>query len=522
MTRGALGMTRGADEPMDAESRCRILSRMGNGLLSKPVDLKFLRKVTAERVSFAFLALWCLLPAAMVGVCLWLGISQGYAFDAETTPYGPVYYQLFPLYRRAFLVLGSLTIAFALSQVAMCWKSIASIESVKAHPWFYLLAALLVWAVASTLLSDNPWLQFAGTQYRCDGLYSYFIYGSVLVCALRLHGERLRMCVLRLFVGVADALCIVMICQALHVPVIWQCFEAPYAVVFNNLNHFGYILCMASLCAMGLYLHDGTGKWGLAHIASFGLLVFTLLANDTFGCYLAVLVGMGAVGLFYVKSGHAWGTRLAMPLAVFAALSLVNLCGLMAPLNPHGLGASIFQLGTDVSAINDGSPEAGRAGSGRFKLWVAALQMIPERPIFGYGPEGLIGAYQARMNLDRPHNEIIQYAVFLGIPGLLLYLSALLSLAVQQWKRLKSLGSITLVAMGIVVGYVVSSLFGNTMFNTSPYFWMMLGFAAQGHNSAERLFTPQSVTRHGVVEKAVAIAVLVVCALAVMLLGIAL
>ena len=61
---------------------------------------------------------------------------------------------------------------------------------------------------------------------------------------------------------------------------------------------------------------------------------------------------------------------------------------------------------------------------------------------------------------------------------MLLYLSALVSLAAKQLRKLKELSPTTVMAMVVVIGYFASSLFGNTMFNTSLYFWMMLGFAA--------------------------------------------
>ena len=111
-------------------------------------------------------------------------------------------------------------------------------------------------------------------------------------------------------------------------------------------------------------------------------------------------------------------------------------------------------------------------------LWIEALKMIPYRPVFGYGPEGLMQDYAILVGTDRPHCELIQYAVFLGIPALNLYLSALVSLFICQWNNLKELSAMTIVAAGVVVGYLASSLVGNTMFNTAPYFWMMLGFAS--------------------------------------------
>ena len=104
--------------------------------------------------------------------------------------------------------------------------------------------------------------------------------------------------------------------------------------------------------------------------------------------------------------------------------------------------------------------------------------MIPKRPVFGYGPEMLDEELAEVMWVDRPDNELIQYGIFLGIPGLAFYLISLIWLFVNQWKKINDLDTITIVAAGCVIGYLISSLFGNSMFYTTPYFFMILAFSS--------------------------------------------
>jgi len=82
------------------------------------------------------------------------------------------------------------------------------------------------------------------------------------------------------------------------------------------------------------------------------------------------------------------------------------------------------------------------------------------------------------MWIDRPDNEFIQYAVFLGIPGLAFYLLALISMFIKQWLQMKKLDVTTIVSAGCVVAYLVSSMFGNSMFYTTPYLFMFLALAS--------------------------------------------
>lgn len=71
--------------------------------------------------------------------------------------------------------------------------------------------------------------------------------------------------------------------------------------------------------------------------------------------------------------------------------------------------------------------------------------MILQRPIFGYGPEQLDEELSEIMWVDRPGNEFIQHAVFLGIPGLLFYLAALITLFIRQWIHMRKLDNIILI-----------------------------------------------------------------------------
>ena len=452
---------------------------MEQGLLSQQIDFDFLRGVKAERIAFGLLSTWCIMPLFVALVAFVCGMTDGTTINTPDVPDDINYFLTIRVFRRSFLVLGSITIIFAATQLVSCWKTLISKDFIKKHPWILLLALLLLWAAISTSLSDNPIPQFVGSSIRCDGLFSYFIYAAIFCCALRIQNNSYKKWLFRLFVGVVDVLSIIMICQAAKVYPFYQVFEAPYAAVFNQFNHFGYMLCMSSLCAVGLFLYDDAKRFGVAHIASFAFLVLTLLLNDTFGCYLAVFVGVCVTILLWIRSGRKAEARIFIPMGIFIILSLISFFGLLAPLQQGGgVAKNFFQLGFDLNAIGAGDDAAKVAGTGRMTLWIEALKMIPYRPVFGYGPEGLMQDYAILVGTDRPHCELIQYAVFLGIPALILYLSAIISLFICQWNNLKELSTMTIVAAGVVVGYLASSLVGNTMFNTAPYFWMMLGFAS--------------------------------------------
>ena len=102
------------------------------------------------------------------------------------------------------------------------------------------------------------------------------------------------------------------------------------------------------------------------------------------------------------------------------------------------------------------------------------VEWIRWRPIFGFGPEGLVRRHALSGN-RLPHNAYLQITAFTGFPGLFFYLSALITLAVHHWRKIKALDTMVLIASGTAFAYLVSQTFGVPVFNTEPYFWLFLG-----------------------------------------------
>ena len=157
----------------------------------------------------------------------------------------------------------------------------------------------------------------------------------------------------------------------------------------------------------------------------------------------------------------------------------------------NGMSVNFRQFGTDLWSVAIQSENAGRAGTGRYRLWTDTVKRIGQRPVFGFGPEGFYGE-NAIHNNDSPHNEYLQMAGFLGIPGLVLYLAALFTLAIHHWKHIRELDPLVVAVSGVTVVYLFSACFGNPVFNTAPYFWMFLGLTtAVGESAPSLLQVPE-------------------------------
>ena len=433
-----------------------------------------------EGIAYRLLQLWCLLPAVISVVYIVMGALGKFPTAEQLASAGISvgynnYIAALRAYQTLYFILGAVTLLNALVSLLFCRRHVFSLSSVRQRPWLYLFALLLLWATASAFLSGYFYHAFVGGSYVRDGLASYFIYASVFLCALTIRREDYRRGLMRCFSAVIVYLALIMIIQeSFDIPFINYVFSSRRAAVFNQLNHFGYMLCMALVCLLGLFLYDreaGTRLRAL-YLAGAAFLAYALIVNDTFGAILAAIFAAAAVLILYVRSGRKLNLR-TLGIVLGIALALLVCAALLFP----GLLHNFAQLKTDIIKIVTGAEDAGTAGTGRFLLWKETLQRIAQKPVFGYGPEGFVGRF-AITDDKRPHNEYLQVAAYLGIPALLLYLAAILTLAVRQLRRVRQLEPMVLAAGGMAIAYLISAFVGNPVYNTAPYLWLFLGLAA--------------------------------------------
>lgn len=445
----------------------------------KDVEINLNNNSLRERLATGVGVLWCLSPVFMTVYCLIMGVLGKFTTVEEASVQLGMTVTSFnnlnalAAYQAAFYVIGCIALLLAVLCIVKCRKTVFSVEAARHSPWLAVFAVLFVWSVVCTLVSDSPWLQFLGGSYMRDGLSSYFMYAAFFLCASMIKDDKEKTKLLTLFTGVVSYLCIIMFLQESGIPFFKYCFPAKRAAVFNNLNHFGYVLCMSLSAITGLYLYSDSSR-GIKRLllAEFTFQIVTLLYNDTFGAYVAVLFTLPLIYIFCARSGRKITAESLAPVSIFAIVSAVNGSGVIPGFS--ALNANLRQFSLDIFGIASNSPRSGEAGSNRMQLWRDTIERIKQRPVFGFGPEGFYGDNEISGGLS-PHNEYLQIAGYLGIPGLILYLTVLLSIFVHHWKKIKQLSPMTLAVSGAVVAYLISACFGNPVFNTYPFFWMFLG-----------------------------------------------
>lgn len=429
------------------------------------------KNINLDKITYYLISAWIALPLLVLFYQLIQILNGNYPTKEQILFWGyeegkVLYRYTATTYIALFRIIGIVAIIYSLYLIYKKRDYFFKSNS----KWIYILLALLVWSFICALKSDDLYLSFIGDYSLCDGYTSYLIYASMFILAYSIENEDLRIKLIYNFIYVISFLAVLVLIQNPHKIDFLDYLMPTYkSAIFNHYNHFAYLLCMAIVASFGLFLYDNNK---ITCLITYLICYITLLINNTFGSWLAVIFTMPIMFIIYTKLNqkivkYIW--NFVLFLGVLLILSFI----LSKPLR-----TKIFNLSGDVTSITSANEEQILAlGTGRMRLWKDTLQKIKERPIFGFGPLGLFGENAITLE-DSPHNEFLQICAFLGIPGLIMYVSTLISLFKNRLSIITKLPKSVLICMVVVMTYLVSSLFGNPVYNTYPYFWMFMGLAS--------------------------------------------
>ena len=325
----------------------------------------------------------------------------------------------------------------------------------------------LICIAVSTCINGFSREALLGVPYRYIGIFdilTFFL--AYMFCSSSISGERMRRAILTAFTTVSDMIAAVFLIDKFMPFVHAFRNKNEPAAIFYHGNHYGYFLVIAVIISVGLCL-SGKKHYQLFGILSFVLNMASLICNRSTGCLLAAgsVLLAGAVALFIKDRQKRKG--IAMFAAVLAALGFIAL-----KTEPRLVEDIMMDIHDAADIISGGGDVL--HGHGRWGLWQQTLQMIQERPVFGYGCEGISTVLQETNVAANPHNEVMTYAAFFGIPASALYVAGV---AVTLVRGLRSNDHDSVTAACAASGYFISSLFGVSMFYTTPFFFVLLGLS---------------------------------------------
>ena len=296
-----------------------------------------------------------------------------------------------------------------------------------------LLGALVaVLAVAAALASPRPEVAFDAT--RAALLYAVLPLIGASAAAADARGRTL----LAAFLGssLVNALASILQAsgQASFYAVEARSGRQDTGALLGNEGHLAITLALASIVALALVLEGGRPRLRLAGGLALGLCGSALLVNRSLTAVSAAVAGAAMLAALKYRR------RALVPLGLVAATAVMAV-SLVPPIRERA--------GAVWSDARRG--EWDRLLTYRLGPWAAALEMIRERPVLGFGPgtfeaefvpHRLAAEVRYRTRFLNPtssssygeaHSDYLQLGAEMGVPALL---AALLALAALLWKTL--------------------------------------------------------------------------------------
>ncbi len=346
---------------------------------------------------------------------------------------------------------------------------------------------------------------FKGTDFRPDGLRMYTCFLVIYVFASMIKKREFKKALLIINIVGFLAVSLVMLQQYYGIigstgvkdagkfgrslSRIYEDFGVRYGHFykgntgcFYNQNHVAYYATVGAMLISGMFLFaEKPFKkiiWGILAVYSY----YIITINNTFGCYLATIIALIlTAGIIIAKDKERNIKKIinAVTPAVLFLLVTLSFSVFSPDANPVKSNFNVFTKDvTNIASSEDVSDET-EAGSGRMGMWLATVDMIGEKPLFGWGADNLKAEYVEREeDLDRAHNEPLEIAVANGIPASVLYYVAI-AIALILFIRNKAWFSepTRLIPFMAALGYLISSMVGVFLFYTAGYFFMMFALA---------------------------------------------
>lgn len=324
--------------------------------------------------------------------------------------------------------------------------------------------------VISTCINGLTQDVLFGISYRYVGIFDLAVFfSSYMYCSSRISAASHKRLVMLAFTVISDIVAAAFIInEMIGCIAAFQGRMEPGGMFFHG-NHYGYYLVMAVVVSISFVIFE-SGSGMVLGLFSLIINLIALIICRSMGAVLACAAA-AAVMLIWVliKESAAEKKRAKLLVLIFAAAAI-------AALTMGGRFRNDLVRVFDESAeIASGSNNV-YAGNGRWGLWQFTLIYISEKPLFGFGCEGITERLFELTKIPNPHNELLTYAAWFGVPAAVMYAFGTV-LRLARSLKADAADRTEATAAFAALGYFISSLFGVAMFYTAPLFFIMMGLS---------------------------------------------
>lgn len=339
-----------------------------------------------------------------------------------------------------------------------------------------LITTLLIISYLSSILCKNPKLAFLGERYRKEGLIIYIMYIVFLLLSSTLKNKKY---IKYLFTSIIISGLIITILPFFEKNFTYNHFSN----IFHQFNHYGYYLMINTMLTAFMIIDSKIIYKKILYSLIYIFFLYLLIRNNTFGCFLAISISFILLFIYSITKKYE-RKNIIIIILIFIITSFctsffdIKIGENINHKNTKGIVSDNFlTFSKDIkNIINKDEKGLEKAGTGRGLLWKEAINYSLKHPLLGGGMEHLRNYYHKKgiTYNDRPHNIILQISSFIGIPGAIIYIIFILYIAISNLKSLDH-ETIHIMTYFTAMCYFISSLFGNSMYYTSPYFMILLG-----------------------------------------------
>jgi len=363
---------------------------------------------------------------------------------------------------------------------------------VRRPQWKITLAEIPLWlfvfaALVSSWVSVDPRVTFFGAPTRYEGLLAIFAYCALYFAGVHVFGSEREFRSLATGAGGIAVLTIGYGLTRLFLPPLFRNeviikelyntlgYQRAFSTLGSPVTFGGYLALMLPLLG-GLALIS-SGSRRLFWWSATGLGYLTLFVTFTRGAWLAALIG---TGIFTFAAG----------LRTFRIHRRVAIAVIIIALAGVGLTRAVVTSGQLVDRARSGFQGSGSVAQ-RLYIWGRTIDLIRARPAVGWGLETLSDVFPYERAalvkhfglrptmIDEAHNDLLQMAVSIGIPGAVMYLVfwvCVIIAAVRVCRQSSGTGRLIAAGwLGALVSYFVQAQFSYSTVAIAPIVWLLAG-----------------------------------------------
>lgn len=341
-------------------------------------------------------------------------------------------------------------------------------------------------AAISTVFSIHPPTSIRGVIWRYEGLQTWISYVVVYFAAkYAIRGEREQVPILYAAMGSALAISSYAILQHYRIDVIPWAQDQDLSRSISTLGgptYLGaYLVLMLPLGLSLIFAPRFPRQLRALSAASSLLILLALMFTFARSAWLAVLIAVLFLVILNVRAIFS---------KKYAAILLIMILLTSASFIAFGKSSPYVERAKSAFNLTKHS-----SGGIRLYLWRHTLDIIKARPVFGWGLETFSLVFPRYIDIeweqtvrrdfptDRVHNDLLQMAASIGVPGMIAYAMIFLLFFIAGFMALRKIQDISqsrLLSglMSGVLAYIVQMQFNFSIIDVTPIFWIFLGAGA--------------------------------------------